>query len=150
MRCILFLDHQGVMYTRKHPSPGILDDFDESAVNALNRILDIVPECEIVISSDWKRWVSLESMQTFYIGQDIKKAPIDYTPIKSGMKTYTDIAKFRADEICQWLGNKMINKWVAVDDLDMRPYLTNFVWITDIKRGLSCNEIEDKIIQALS
>ena len=36
---ILFLDHQGVMYIKKHPNPWKLDLFDEECIKTLNTIL---------------------------------------------------------------------------------------------------------------
>ena len=67
---ILFLDHQGVMYTKKHPNPGVLDNFDSENIKVLNKILEKDKDIEIVVSSDWKTWVSPSEMNDFYIKQN--------------------------------------------------------------------------------
>jgi hypothetical protein len=136
-RNILFLDHQGVMYTQTHPHPGTLDSFDVEAVAVLNSILDTDPLIDIVVSSDWKTWVPLDRMRAFYLEQGIRKAPIDYTPTT---ETYGHpYALYRAKEIQAWLSANPVDSWIAVDDLDMRPYLSNFVWISSPLVGL-CQE----------
>lgn len=131
---ILFLDHQGVM--RLDPVCWLtgkpeLNDFDKDAVKNINDIISET-DCEIVVSSDWKLWVDLSEMQSFYRGQGLIKVPIGYTPDKSSeIKSRDDIARLRVEEITQWLhDNKDISTWVAVDDLDLRK-LERFVFIED-------------------
>jgi hypothetical protein len=131
---IIFLDHQGVMHLKKHPFPGTLESFDQGCVNALNKQLNT--DTEIVVSSDWKYWVPLEKMQKFYLEQGVLKAPIDYT---GKFEEYQkDIyPRQRATEILKWLeAHPEIKEWVAIDDLDMSPYLTNFI-LTDGQIGLN-------------
>ena len=144
----MFLDHQGVMYTKRHPNPGTLDTFDSKSVDILNAILKADPSIEIVVSSDWKYWVSLETMGEFYIEQGICKKPYDYTP-------KTDVygnpyESFRANEILTWLKNHTVDAWVSIDDLDMRPYLKNFVWIDRPQEGISQTGASEAICQYLA
>jgi hypothetical protein len=141
---ILFLDHQGVMFLNKHSRVGTLVDFDSEAVKTLNSIL-IKTDIEIVVSSDWKLWVTLEEMREFYLKQGIIKKPISYTG-KFERYIYEILNKQRSAEILQWLNfNENITHWVSVDDLDMSPYLNNFVK-TDSKIGLLEEGIEEKIL----
>ena len=142
---VIFLDHQGVMYLKRHPNPGSLDNFDKNTIQVLNSILQEDPEIEIVISSDWKYWVTLEEMTTFYRNQGLKQ-PIAYTP-KTIQYTHP-YEKCRAAEIKKWLESNSVTAWVAIDDLDMRPYLQNFVW-TDPSQGLLQEGIKDKILTNL-
>jgi hypothetical protein len=131
---IIFLDHQGTMRLEEHLSPGTLETFDKDCVTALNKLLD--NDTEIVVSSDWKYWVSLEEMQKFYLEQGVIKAPIDYT---GKFEEYQkDIyARQRATEILNWLNvHPEITEWVAIDDLDMTSYLTNFI-LTDKHIGIN-------------
>lgn len=145
---VLFLDHQGVMYTKRHPNPGTLDDFDLNAVRMLNSILQADPSIEIVVSSDWKYWVSLERMREFYTEQGICKTPYDYTPKTEAYgRPYES---FRANEILAWLENHTVDAWVSIDDLDMRPYLKNFVWIDTPKEGISQKGAIDALLQHLT
>jgi len=128
---ILFLDHQGVM--RLDPVCWLagkpeLQDFDKGAVQILNEIIKET-DCEIVVSSDWKLWVSLEEMKDFYISQGIIKSPIGYTLDKSSeIMSLDDLARLRVEEITQWLDDSDVLIWVAVDDLDLRK-LERFVFI---------------------
>jgi len=144
---VIFLDHQGVMYIKPHPNPGTLDDFDSNNINILNFILRADPSIEIVVSSDWKYWVSLERMREFYTAQGIIKAPYDYTP-KTELygKPYES---FRAKEIINWLENHTVTKWVSIDDLDMRTYLKNFVWIDKPNEGISQKGAINNLLQYL-
>jgi hypothetical protein len=146
-KTILFLDHQGVMYTRPHPHPGTLDSFDVDAVAVLNSILDMDPTIEIVVSSDWKYWVPLEEMRAFYVEQGIRKAPIDYTPKTEAYGQ--PYALYRAKEIQAWLSANPVDGWMAVDDLDMRPYLTNFVWISSPLVGICQEGVRELLCQGL-
>ncbi len=132
---ILFLDHQGVMYTHQHPHPGQLDNFEPDNIEALNQLLTSDPEIEIVVSSDWKYWVSLSQMQTFYRSQGIIKAPIAYTPItlKYSLRNYS---KQRSTEINLWIHRYQPFQWVAIDDLDLRSDVSNFVYVDQPLQGL--------------
>lgn len=138
---ILFLDHQGVMYLRQHPDHKTPDDFEPACVRALNELLEKDPHLEIVVSSDWKYWISLEEMQEFYKKQGIIRAPIDYTPI-TPIYNWSDYPRQRANEIHSWIQQygDYINQWTAVDDLDMHPYLQHFIKCDPI-HGLSTIQI---------
>lgn len=138
---IIFLDHQGVMYTKIHPDHKTLDSFNPECIKILNEILENDPNIEIVISSDWKYWVSLETMQQFYKDQGILKYPIDYTP---STKNYSikNYAQQRSLEIQAWVEKNLVTEWVAIDDLNMSSYLSNFVWIKNAQKGLEKSTIE--------
>jgi len=144
---VIFLDHQGVMYIKRHPNPGTLDVFDSDAVRILNSILKADPSIEIVVSSDWKYWVSLERMRDFYKEQGIIKEPYDYTP---KTEFYSNpYESFRAKEIMSWLENNNVEAWVSIDDLDMRSYLKNFVWIDKPNEGISQKGAIDALLEYL-
>ena len=143
---ILFLDHHGVMRITPHPNPGILVDFDKNCVRILNEILES-DDIQIVVSSDWKYWVSLEKMQEFYKEQGIIKSPIDYT-VKT-IYDYNNYAEQRANEIKLWLDTHDVLTWAAVDDIDMRPYLTNFVWISEPSLGLQQSMKKEELLLTL-
>ena len=142
---ILFLDHQGVM--RLDPvcwptGKPQLQDFDKAAVKNINNLIKET-DCEIVVSSDWKLWVSLEEMKEFYISQGIIKSPIGYTPDKSSeIKSIDDLARLRVEEIEQWLNDNHVSTWVAIDDLDLRK-LERFVFIEDVKIGMTKDSLRE-------
>lgn len=141
------------MRIEPHPNPGVLVDFDQGCVSSLNHILDKT-DAEIVVSSDWKYWVSLEEMGNFYISQGVAKKPIDFTP-KLPLAQDEEFKVWRAREIMAWLKkHHETQKWVWVDDLDMRALLGNAAWvdrpesIRSKKRGII--GVENRIIWNLS
>jgi len=139
------------MYTKLHPHPGKLDDFNKEAVAILNSILESDSSIEIVISSDWKYWVSLDEMREFYKQQGIRKQPIAYTP-KTRQYIWKLYPQQRAAEINIWLNeaNVPIITWVAVDDINMTPHLKNFVWVSEPAKGLLQEGVKETLCRILS
>lgn len=124
----------------------IKSDFDKDCVKVLNEIISKT-DCEIVISSDWKLWVSLDEMQKFYFEQGIIKNPISYTP---HFKYESNIQIQRSNEILNWLENNIVDEWAVVDDIDMTSYIKNFILIEDKKCGIKSNDIKNRIISILN
>ena len=88
-------------------------------------------------------------MKSFYIKQGIIKSPIGYTPI-TNINHLDDISYLRSKEIIKWLDStENITSWTAIDDLDMRKHLSNFVWIEDSKKGIKEEGIKKRIIDYL-
>jgi hypothetical protein len=190
---VIFLDHDGVIclsnnwggrykkqrkYGRERsqttmelPVECRFDDFDKKAVVVLNKILTET-DAEIVVSSDWKRWATLEEMGEYYESKGISKKPIAFTKFLKDCevpqnfpwsKTY-DLEQSRSLEIKQYLiDNPEVTHWVAVDDLNMGiPQtheswgememdwgLTNFVLTPSSTQGIKQTGIKDKIINIL-
>jgi hypothetical protein len=164
----LSLDRKGI------PVEYRFDDFDQKAVSVLNEILDET-DAEIVVSSDWKHWATVEEMGEYYEIQGIKKKPIDFTKNlgqcsfqdkKSFQWSYTyDLEQSRYVEITQYLmDHPEITHWVAVDDLHMGKHvenskygafdrddwgLTNFVWTPRSSEGIKQSGVKDKILKYL-
>ena len=184
---VIFLDHDGViclsnnwgnrfkkqkdwggrklsMTTLEMPVEYRFDDFDEKAVNVLNEILEETG-AEIVVSSDWKRWATVEEMGEYYESKGIIKKPIAFTD----SILYDDYEDFpwhrkceleqtRSLEIAQYLGlNTVITHWVAIDDLNMSLKLEgdkewglkNFVLTPIDNEGIKQTGIKDKILNFL-
>ena len=105
------------------------DDFDKTAIKVLNSILEET-DAEIVVSSDWQNFATLEQLGDYYESQGIIKRPIGVTK-EVGALEFDDLEDFpwlrqfdleqhRSLEILQWLKyHPEVTKWVAVDDLDM-------------------------------
>jgi hypothetical protein len=176
----MFLDHDGVIcllnnwggrYKKKGfdsnpetPMDTRMDSFDDKAVKILNSIVEETG-CEIVVSSDWKRWGTLEQMQEMYITRGIKP-PIGLTP---NLKDCTihgnnfiwsekwDLEQKRSIEIKQYLhDHPEITRWVAIDDLDMgyeeewKPWgLENFILTPRSTEGIKQCGIKNKILKFL-
>ena len=190
---VIFLDHDGVICLsdnwgnrfKKQKSWGKrklsmsplsmpveyrFDNFDEKAVKVLNEILEETG-AEIVVSSDWKRWATVEEMGEYYESKGIIKKPIAFTD----SILYDDYENFpwhrnweleqtRSLEIAQYLGlNTVITHWVAIDDLNMGiPQtheswgememdwgLTNFVLTPKSTEGIKQSGIKEKVIKYL-
>ena len=99
---VIFLDHDGVIclstewggrYKKREKWDGQklsmtpleipleyrFDNFNQKAVKILNQILEETG-AEIVVSSDWKRWATVEEMGEYYESKGIIKKPIAFTP----------------------------------------------------------------------
>ena len=186
---VIFLDHDGVIclakqwgnrYIKKKtyiehngkvdsdnemPVQYRFDDFDQDAVASLNDILEKTG-AEIVISSDWRRWATVEEMGEYYSQQGIIKKPIDYTThiLDKNFKFSgwrTELEETRSYEIIQYLSeHPEITHWVAVDDLNMSERvdeetnehiwgLKNFVWTPFDTEGISNSIAVDSILNFL-
>lgn len=195
---IIFLDHDGVicldnnwgsrrkkqdkwggrklsMSLREIPLEYRFDNFDKKAIDVLNEILETTG-AEIVVSSDWKAWASVEQMGEYYEMQGIIKKPIAYTKnlgqcsfqdTKSFIWSATyDLEQSRYVEITQYLmDHPEITHWVSVDDLHMGRHvenskygafdrddwgLENFVWTPRPSEGIKQSGVKEKILKYLS
>ena len=185
---VIFLDHDGViclsdnwgnrfkkqkewgnrklsMSPLSMPVEYRFDNFDEKAVKVLNEILEKTG-AEIVVSSDWKRWATVEEMGEYYESKGIIKKPIAFTD-SILYDDYNDfpwhnkweLEQTRSLEISQYLGqNPVITHWVAIDDLNMSLSdvdgkswgLKNFVLTPVNREGIKQSGIKEKIIKFLS
>jgi hypothetical protein len=146
------------------------DDFDKNAIQILNEILEQT-DAEIVVSSDWRLYATLEELGDYYTSQGIIKKPIGFTkklghfdiPGNFRWSREWDSEQIRSFEIHQYLkDNPQITRWVAVDDLDMRKTgkhyamdfehdwaLENFVYTPLSNEGISQTGVKEKIIEYL-
>lgn len=148
------------------------DNFNKKALGVLNDILKETG-AEIVVSSDWKRWATVEEMGEYYEAQGIIKKPIAFTknlgeceqPENFIWSPHWDLEQSRSLEILQYLReHPEITHWVAVDDLNMGiPQkheswgemeadwgLTNFVLTPKSREGIKQNGIKEQILKFLT
>ena len=191
---VIFLDHDGViclstewggrykkrnkwdgqklsMTPKEMPLEYRFDNFNKKAIKVLNEILEQTG-AEIVVSSDWKRWCTVEEMGEYYESQGINKKPISFTPNLSECNNYDgsfpwsrdwDLEQTRTLEINQYLKNHPeVTEWVAIDDLDMGKEgmsysikwvhdwgLENFVLTPRGNEGLKQSGIKEKVFSFL-
>ncbi len=190
---IIFLDHDGVICLSSEwggrfkkqteakrklsqsidslPVNARFDNFNKKAIGVLNEILETT-NAEIVVSSDWKRWATVDEMGEYYESQGIKKKPIGFTkkvmdceiPENFVWSPRFELEQERSLEILQYLkDNPQITHWVAVDDLNMGiPQtheswgdmemdwgLSNFVLTPKGGEGIKQSSIKDKILNFL-
>ena len=148
------------------------DNFNKKAIKVLNEILELTG-AEIVVSSDWKRWATVEEMGEYYESQGIIKKPIAFTPNLSECNNYGedfpwsrqwDLEQTRSLEIKQYLqDHPEVTEWVAIDDLNMgktgKYYsvdfthdwgLDNFVLTPKGNEGLKQSGIKEKVLSFLN
>ena len=184
---VIFLDHDGViclfdnwgtrlkkqkewgkrklsMSLSEIPLEYRFDDFDVDAIKVLNEILEKTG-AEIVVSSDWKRWATVDEMGQYYESQGIIKKPIGFTDsiLWNDYEDFPwhrslDSEQTRSLEISQYLGeNPHITHWVSIDDLDMSLRgegnkmwgLKNFVLTPFQLQGIKQDGVKEKVLEYL-
>lgn len=185
---VIFLDHDGVIclasewggrYKKRSkarfmgsanatdmPLDLRFDNFNQKAVEILNDILKETG-AEIVVSSDWQRWCTVEEMGEYYESKGIIKKPIAYTPNLEKCTVHGnnfiwspewDLEQCRAIEIRQYLADHPeVSHWVAIDDLNMGKDedwkevwgLDNFVLTPRSREGIKQSGIKEKILNFL-
>jgi len=129
------------MRGREIPLEYRFDDFDQKAVKVLNEILEET-DAEIVVSSDWRLYATIEELGDYYESQGIIKRPYSITevfnygdwleegfvPPNDGVfpwSRFDEREQERYFEIMRWLShNPSVTHWVAIDDLHMGKEVT--------------------------
>lgn len=158
---ILFLDIDSVMivwdWHIAEPDRNKFDmlPFNQECVLALNEIINKT-NCEIVLSSDHRHNYDSETLKEIFYFNGCIKAPISITPVSRRFSSM-DLDNLRADEILLWLKNsnslinEKIEKWVAVDDLDLDINIFKEVMKKHFIQTLSgIHLVKDKIIKLLN
>jgi hypothetical protein len=179
---VIFLDHDGVICLStewggrgkkksKHLKefPGTedtlpawvkMDNFNDKAVKILNSIL-LETGAEIVVSSDWKLYCTLDELKEMFTKYGIIKQPIDTTPnitLKYDKQYYTkkELAEYRVMEIKNWMKeHPEVTQWVAIDDLNMSPEmnggigLENFILTPRSNEGIKQSGTKEKVLKFL-
>lgn len=174
----IFLDIDGVLSTNNEfysPKIPFYNDnewaeklslpwsFNKDCVEAFNKILDTRHDIEIVLSSDWRNYWSLEELDIIFKNFGVKKSPVDYTTKNSVYFSYNR-TRNRVSDIEEYLlKNSMIDnetetialeEWIIIDDLNVGAYLPeelkNRFFLTSNENGLLENNIYEQIIKYLS
>jgi hypothetical protein len=150
------------------------DNFDKKAVKILNEVLEETG-AELVVSSDWRFYATLEELGDYYLSQGIVKKPIATTDMFkdifprewSALRFRADLELERSMEIQHWIDNHPeVTNWVAVDDLNMsveflgprfvasngtdgQAGLTNFVLTPNSNEGIKQSGVKEKILNFL-
>jgi len=158
----IFLDIDGVLATshqfnsnRKkwHPMFNCYR-FDEKCVKVFNSILDNVSGATIILSSDWKHHYSIEQMNQIFKWNSVNAVVTDVTPDLWGVKftALSQLEDCRADEILKYVHEHEIQNWIAIDDLDLSPWISpeHFVRTPRVSEGIKQSGIKDKILNLLN
>jgi hypothetical protein len=142
------------------------DNFDKKAIKVLNSVLEETG-AEIVVSSDWKLYATLEELGDYYESQGIIKRPIattenlrDFDPESYALFAWKGWRnRERITEIKRWLeAHPEVTDWVAIDDINMgyvfhdnsdNGGLTNFVLTPRSNEGIKQSGIKDKLLKYL-
>ena len=151
---VIFLDIDGPLATDECGSVRIekfgvkIYLWNEKCCNVLNEILNETG-AEIVLSSDWRKYFTLDQLDEIFKMNKIVKSPIAVTDQdKYRLSSSGDID--RIYQIDRFLKNNSIKKWVSVDDMDLKSdIVSNFVHV-ETELGLSADGVKEKLILFLN
>lgn len=151
---IIFLDIDGPLATNdcflktelkfgKH-----LYRWNPKCCEILNEILGETG-AEIVLSSDWRKYFTMDQLDEIFKWNRIVKSPIAITD--EYKKSFSSSAEVdRIYQIGRFLENNSIKNWVAVDDMDLKSdIVSNFVHVEG-EFGISAENIKEKLISFLN
>lgn len=157
----IFLDIDGVLATthQYYTNPKNWGDeykryrYDIKCVKVFNEILNNLNEHVIILSSDWKLHYSIETMNRIFEINGINTIVTDITDNLWGtkFKSVVQLNDCRADEILKYVHEHQIENWLAIDDLDLSPWIdeNHFVRTPRANEGIKQSGIKDKILNIL-
>jgi hypothetical protein len=154
---IIFIDIDSVLVTtRQHFSKKLHPKymtcpFDSKCVKVLNEIIEKTNPI-IILSSDWKLNFKLAELNEIFNDNGVNSIITDITPDFWGtqFKSIQEIDTCRGFEILKYVHQRQIEKYVAVDDLDLRPWLVDhFVRCTHATEGIKQSGVKEKILKIL-
>lgn len=152
----IFLDLDGVMVTSnqhygKNHKKYDGHPFDSKCVKVLNEIIEKTNPI-IIISSDWKLYFTQSQLSQIFVENGVNSVVDGITPDSWGVQftSLKQLEECRAFEIQSYVMMHEVTKWVAIDDLNLFPWIpVNFVWCTRSSEGLKQSGVKDKIINIL-
>ena len=153
----IFIDIDSVLVTTRqhfakklHPKY-MTAPFDSKCVKVLNEIIEKTNPL-IILSSDWKLHFKFTELNEIFKDNGVNSIITDITPNFWGaqFKSLKDLDACRGFEILKYVNQYQIEKYVAVDDLDLRPWLSDhFVWCTHSTEGIKQSGVKEKILKIL-
>lgn len=144
------------------------DYFDKKAIKVLNQVLEETG-ADIVVSSDWRLYATLEELGEYFLSEGIIKKPIAVTkryigcdkPDEFEWVRRTMYEQQRCIEVRQYLtDHPEITHWVCVDDLELGEKdtygreqkwgLSNFVHTPRENEGIKQSGVKEKILKYLN
>ena len=158
--CVLFMDIDGVLATshQYYTNPKKWNDeyhnyrYDEKCVKVFNEIIEKRNPI-IILSSDWKLSYDIKMMNRIFEINGINTIVTDITDDLWGVK-FTSLAQLqdcRADEILKYVHDHEIQNWVAIDDLNLSPWISveHFVRTPRANEGIKQIGIKNKVLNIL-
>ena len=144
------------------------DYFDKKAVKVLNQVLEETG-AEIVVSSDWRLYATLEELGDYYLSEGIIKKPIAFTkryigcdkPDEFEWVRRTMYEQQRCIEVRQYLtDHPEVTHWACIDDLELGEKdtygreqkwgLSNFVHTPRENEGIKQSGVKEKLLKYLT
>lgn len=156
----IFLDIDGVLattaqfYSKKRHEEWNCYRFDHKCVKIFNIILDRIKDPIVILSSDWKLHYDLETLNKIFkwngVNCEVTATTSDYWG-NGKFKSLDQIEECRADEINTFVTDNDIKHWLAIDDLDLSPWIkeSNFVRTPRESEGIKQSGIRDKILKRI-
>lgn len=123
----IFLDFDGVINNslRWNLVPVPDHPFDKPLVSNINSVIQNTG-AKIVVSSDWRIGVSMNDIKDLlkhagFIGKIVGATPNTFVGHDVSSQ------KQRVIQINSWLSNFKVNRWIAIDDMDLPLNPNNFV-----------------------
>lgn len=127
--------------------------FDIKCVKVLNQIIEIINPI-IIITSDWKDDYTIKQMNRIFELNKVNSKVTDYTDSLWGVEfkdSSTELEICRATEILNYVNKNDISIYIAVDDLNLKPWIhDNFIHTPRISEGIKQYNIKEKIITKLN
>ena len=154
----IFLDIDGVLATsaqfwsKKRHEVHDCYRFDAKCVKIFNEILEKT-KAIIVLSSDWKDHYEIEAMNNIFEWNGVQGIISEYTPPLWGVEFFrvSELEACRSAEILKYVKDNDVKKWIAIDDLDLSPYIEdeNFVRTPRANEGIKQSGVKEKILKRL-
>jgi hypothetical protein len=129
---------------------GVLYSFNEGCVDIFNDITSQF-ECEIILSSDWKKKRSLKDLDIIFKENNVTKSPVDKT--KDLRDEFNNFEATRAMEIMYFINENNIKDFIILDDLDLEkllpPRILDRFFKTPFDLGISEPGMKEKIIERM-
>lgn len=118
--------------------------FNKDCVDSFNDIIKDI-DVDIIISSDWKRNFTLEQLRKIFNLNNVIKCPSNCTT----SYIMFDRIKERSYEIKKFIIEHNINKYIVVDDINMKDHFNNFILCNDVY-GLKDIKTKDEFINLIN
>jgi hypothetical protein len=125
--------------------------FDETCVKVFNTIVEKTDPI-IIISSDWKDRYTIAVLNEIFEWNGVKAKVSGITSSSWGVQftSLQQLEECRSYEINKYVNENQLEKWVAIDDLDLKLWIPeNFVRCTRANEGIKQSGVKDKILKIL-
>ncbi len=146
---LVFIDVDGVLNGHRFDKRANSSTLLKRCVRALNYILDSEPRAVLVISSAWRYMVLNGAMgrrgfeyllRTHGVHCDGRVLGITERDKKNGSIPDREGREQRAKQILSFVARKRRPRYVALDDLDLRPWIRTHQVRTDGHKGMSMED----------